>query len=251
MLERFISQGQMKKFTRLTAVVAAVMVVSVSMSSKAFAGGGPTVLGLGDFVGLDSLVGGASIQVGDKIFSDFSIDGDVLADAVEVVAIQDSNGYGISFQGVFGVAGFGVSDFRLGFAVEVAPDSNQFISDVHLAFDGVVDGVGFAMVVEQVFDGGSIPLGNLLGQIVVNTPPDNLGDTLVLGQPTKKLYIQKDILLVAGGTEGEDHRRLVRGYTYAEITRIDQTFSQIPEPSTVLLVTIGLLGAAATARRRS
>jgi len=206
-------------------------------------------LSLGQTVGLSDLIAnGDSIQIGDKIFSEFSVDGEINSSSVVIKAIQDLNGYGISIRGGFFAFGNDVTDFRFEFAVEVAPESSQYISDVHLRFNGAVVGNSFAQVVEQIFDGGGNPIGNLLGQISVNNPPQKLEDTFYLATPLKKLYIQKDVLLVS---DLEAHKRVGQDFSYSSISIIDQTFSQIPEPSTVVLVAAGLLGVAMTARRRS
>jgi hypothetical protein len=54
-----------------------------------------------------------------------------------------------------------------------------------------------------------------------------------------KLWVQKDIIATGGGAANG----------FASISIIDQTFSQVPEPSTVMLVGLGLLGLVAMRRK--
>jgi len=61
-----------------------------------------------------------------------------------------------------------------------------------------------------------------------------------LDSPAAKLWVTKDLILTGGGG-GAD--------SFMSIGTIEQTFSQIPEPGTVLLVGLGLLGAVALKRR--
>lgn len=242
---RFLSGCSIKSI----AVIAVAVLLGLASKSDAT----PLHLNLGQSVGLADIIGQyGSVQVGDKIFADFSIVGDVAPHQVTVTAIQDTFGYGLRFSGGFVAVGNQITDFVLGFSVAVAPEAEEwYISDVHLRFNGNYVGEGFAEIVEQVFAGGPIPLGSLLGQLFVSNPPTILEDTFYLQQPLKKIYVLKDVLLYGGG-DVPPHRRIgnVAGTNRATISVIDQTFSQIPEPGTVLLVAAGLLGVALTGRRR-
>jgi hypothetical protein len=56
----------------------------------------------------------------------------------------------------------------------------------------------------------------------------------------QELWVEKDVT-VTGGANANG---------FAGISIINQTFSQVPEPSTVLLVGLGLLGMVAVNRKR-
>jgi hypothetical protein len=191
---------------------------------------------LGSPVGLQNLTNGQSLVVGDKVFSDFFISGDISANQVTVTPIEDSFGYGISFSGGFGAMGQATNDFILAYTVSVVTNSPDLISDVHLRFNGSSVGLGsggwgLASVTEQVFDANLA----LVGQMAVfafssaNQTTNQLENTLAINPPQPTLVIGKDVLLIASGG-------------FATISTIDQTFSQIPEPSTLVLVTSGLTG---------
>jgi hypothetical protein len=112
------------------------------------------------------------------------------------------------------------------------------ISDVHLRFNGAYSGDAFSEVIEQVFGTGFVLLNK--EDLVVSNPPPVFEDVYWLDQPSNKILVVKDVILYAEG-----HRRL----SHASISTIDQTFSQIPEPGTVLLVAAGLFGLILTGRR--
>ncbi|MDW8342892.1 MAG: PEP-CTERM sorting domain-containing protein [Verrucomicrobiae bacterium] len=244
---------QSRKMSGMRLLGIAVVAISMTLGLASKSVASPLVLQLGQSVGLADIINQhGSVQVGDKIFADFSIVGDVTANKVTVTAIQDTFGYGLRFSGGFLAVGNQITDFVLGFSVAVDPQAvDWFISDVHLRFNGNYVGEGFAEIVEQVFSGGPAPLGSLLGQMFVSNPPTILENTFYLQQPLKKIYVLKDVLLYGGG-DVPPHKRLgnVAGTNRATISVIDQTFSQIPEPGTVLLVAAGLLGVALTGRRR-
>jgi len=228
------------------AVVA--FVASLSLVTKVSASPAANVALPG--VGLDTLLDGGSIQVGDKIFADFSISGFDAA-GVLVIGIEENGHYGVRLQGGFAAFGNQVQDILIGFSVCVAPQSSQLISGVQLDFNGAVaTGSGHASVVETAVT----PSGEqmLLPPLVVVNPPPILSASADLVSPQQKIYVLKDILLVAGG-DTAPHKRLgneSEAVNAVLISQIDQLFVQIPEPGTVVLVAAGLLGVAITGRRR-
>jgi hypothetical protein len=213
----------------LTIIVCAFVVTGAAHAGSSF---------LGSPVGLQNLTNGQSLVVGDKVFSDFFISGDISANQVTVTPIEDSFGYGISFSGGFVAVGLGdeTEDMVLGYTVAVVTNSPNLISDVHLRFNGSSVGLGsggwgLASVTEQVF-GANLALVDQMAVFAfssANQTTNQLENTLLINPPRPKLVIHKDVLLRASGG-------------FATISIIDQTFSQIPEPSTLGLVSLGLTG---------
>ncbi len=195
-------------------------------------------------VELDQLISNnGSIQVGDKIFSGFSLipTGNILPSQIIVTPIQDNYGWGLRFSSENMTAiGAQVNGFVLQFNVSVAPESNMLISDVHLRYNGASFGNGYSEVVETAIDPTT---DNVLGQTAVRNPPPELSSGFNLSQPVSELTIVKDVRLT-----GDTGQRLLSDNT-ASISWIDQTFSQIPEPSAALLVVAGLFGLVLTTRR--
>jgi hypothetical protein len=197
----------------------------------------------------DVIDGGGQFRVADKLFT--------VTDFFSVAF--DASAIGIT-ELDFGLAGRGfrltdawadvpgdslASDFTLSYMVEVVDDpntavdeSNFRIVDNRLDFDGFATGVGsFARVDETVLD----ELGNFLGEKSVFANGDGTSqfeDRIDFGLPGfSKLNIVKDAQFfapLAGGTAGASF--------------IDQTFSQIPAPSTFAIAGVLLLGS--SARRR-
>jgi hypothetical protein len=221
----------------------AVLFTSVLLgsSSACLAGSQVVALDPGQSINLSQLtpVNGSSVLVGDKLFGNFSFQysdtdtnllNDLQPSAFSLTALSNTNGFGVSFTGPMSAIGNVTEDIVFRFSVTVT-NSSQLISDVHLDYDGTVLGSGFSSVVETVFTGGFG--GTPIDQINVF----NLGSTNQLGAaanlpvPQQEIYIEKDVIL-GGGAAGSQNAAL--------ITIIDQTFSQIPEPSTLLLSVAGL-----------
>lgn len=194
-------------------------------------------------VALDELIAsGESLVVGDKIFDDFSfLSQDFMSSDVLVTPVLDEYGYGLRFTGEWSAVGEETVGFVIQFTAEVAQESQQLISDVHLRYNGAYLGSGYSEVVETVLD---FDTDAVLGQIMVNNPPPVLEAGFDLAEPTTKITVIKDVQII-----GDDagHRRLSENR--ASISFIDQTFSQIPEPGTVLLVAAGIFGLCLTGRR--
>ncbi|HUJ11201.1 MAG TPA: hypothetical protein VL171_14360 [Verrucomicrobiae bacterium] len=191
----------------------------------------------GDTVNLSQLVGpgSASIQVGDKLFSDFGIPGtEVPVNSVNVTALSNLFGYGISFSSSqFAAIGNTTNDIILEYSVTVT-DPQRLISDVHLSYNGSNAGSGFSHLTEEIFTGGFG--GQKIAQLDVLNPgnPNPIFQNSVNLVPTREtLFIQKDLYLFGGGSSS--------GLNYALVSIVDQTFSEIPEPSALLLAGIGFL----------
>lgn len=199
------------------------------------AGAVTTNLTNGSSVPLDYLTAGNSAQVGDKLFSDFTFNMSGAfpvtfgADDITVTNITDGSGnFGIRLQGNISPNVGGSGDIFVTFTVLVlAP--NTFISDIHLAYSGTA----ISAVTEQALVGSTV-----VGHLEVSNP-GGASDVMANIAPAQvQLLIQKDIFVRSVSEP-------------ASINYIDQTFSQVPEPGTMMLVSVGLLGLCAVARRSS
>jgi len=208
----------------ITAVVASLLLSGVVPNSS-FAQ--VTNLNLGQSVNLSELTNGLSLQVGDKLFSAFTFTkgGDFPdnfgADDLNVVAINDASGnLGIRFLGSIAPIIGGSGDVFITYSVGVT-QPGSFISDLHLEYDGTA----ISAIAEQAFaNENPSPVAHLeVSNPPVLNPPTNFFASATLLTPVTQLQIEKDIFVRSGG-----------GATF--ISKIDQTFSQIPEPSTCALL---------------
>lgn len=205
-------------------------------------------------VKLSDLVGGQTLQVGDKLFTNWDVmvaGYPISADNINVIPITDIHGnFGFRLQSGFFAPSGTFSDVLLTYRVTVL-DPNMLISDIHLAFNGAAVGAGaLAVVVEQ----GTAP-GGFVRQAMVHTP-NQLSDVVFFEDaPQSFINVSKDIFLFGG----------IDSQGFATISYIDQTFSQterggpgggdaVPEPSTLALFGLGagtLVFFAWNRRRRS
>ena len=175
---------------------------------------------------------------GDKKFNGFAYHpaGDMpSADQIDVVATTDGQGnLGIRFIGPFvDQFGDGPSDALLEYTV-TATDPHKLISDVHLAANTRVIGDGYASITETFLPEDP---NTSLAVYDLNPGPTQLSDWADLTIPQRSLHVQKDILMNAASAS-----------SLATLSFIDQTFSQVPEPSAA---TLWLLGISLVLVRRS
>jgi len=194
----------------------------------------------------DLLPGGsqeAGIAVGDKTFSEFfyaTLPGDDMPDAedINVFAFQDTDGnFGVSFHGAFlDLPGGGPSDALLRFTVavsEAAAAQGYRISGANLFAGGLGLGDDSFFAIDESFQENNETL-NAFGTTLNGADETQLSDWVFFDELYTSLRVTKDILAIAGDNSGVPARTTV----------IDQSFSQvqIPEPTTIGLVALGLLG---------
>jgi len=216
-----------------------VAALSLCIATSSFA----TTITLGDPIPLDSLIDGtfdpdgdgvgqSNLSVGGKFFDNFSYagTGDVpAADGVNVIPIQDCDGnVGIRFQGGFiDLPGGNPSDALIAFNASIDAGPGMVIDGVHLAFNGSsVGGGGFAGITETFLPLNS-PVLNVFDDGMGNV---QLSDWAAVDPAVQTLQIQKDIILNAGTGVA------------ATLSFVDQTFSMVPEPNSMVLLLIGFVG---------
>jgi hypothetical protein len=189
---------------------------------------------LGPGVPMSDLLGGEELLVGDKLFTDFTyaFTGDnPPPENVNVIPILEilptEQNYGIRFQGGFIDLGTnGASDVLITYTVHVT-DPSRSIVDVHLAANtNIGPGTGFAGVTETFLP--TFP-DLIIEAFDLEPGPTQLVDWADLPHPVQWLPVQKDIILLAAERD-----------SVAQLSFVDQTFSQVPEPGAVALLAAAL-----------
>ena len=190
------------------------------------------------FVLLSDLVSGEvpGIAVGDKHFTGFNYShlGDMpLANEVKVLGFQDPAGnWGISFHGIFrDDPGGSASDALIRYVVEVAAaqaENGIRISDAHVFLGGVGVGPNSVITVDETFLESNESMS--VFSSTLGPGAQQLSDSAFFDPVLRKLHVTKDIFVKA------DANRTLP----ARATVIDQSYSQTPEPTAIVLALVGM-----------
>lgn len=223
------------------------------------------VSGTGNATMMTELLAGSSIQVGDKLFSDWSYEviqsfstltfEDVSifdVSTIEVIGLgADDMNPGIRFQTASGAPAFSVDDFNLldvefTFKVSVLNPLYQ-IDSVSLAVDGLIEGEDSSVAIGDDIATNSAALDPLSGGnvtsfdpwVAVSSPGPLNGSDSASFDPLSEIWVKKDIFLASDGG-------------IVNVNWIDQNFHQtaVPEPTTMLLMGVGLLGICGVTRKK-
>lgn len=185
---------------------------------------------------LSTLLDGGTIQDGDKLFSGFtySFTGNMPPpDQVNVTPYTDPQGnFGIQFDGSFlDFVLNGGSDALIDFTVTVTDPSKQIVGVNLSGNPSVIGGPGVMAVTETFLPHVNDSSLNIYDIVIGAT---KLSDSLMFSQGFSSLRVQKDILGFSNGG-------------VAQMSVLRQTFVQangppIPEPATVTLMSLGLIG---------
>lgn len=204
----------------------------------------------------DLIASGGTIQVGDKLFSDFgyaSASPDAPgADGIDVIAIPPGGtdpfgNFGIRFNlAGFDTPGGGSTIFVITFSVE-ATNPQSLITDAVLSSNLAIAGTPGddedpSGDIRETISAEGVGIVGVLDNFVRKTPPPDLEDVTTFAPPGafQKLFIEKVVQLEST----EDG--------IATVSVIDQSFSQtvIPEPSSIIMGGMGVLFGIGCAWRR-
>lgn len=211
--------------------------VSIVFASAASAAWIPLT---GDPVSLSSLEGG-SLTFGDKGLSDVEFSGVASGgafppnpDTMTVQGGQDSvtGDYGLRFNFSWVAASNQTINATLNFKMSILPGyDDYFINGVSLYLTGVsAFGTGGVYVGENVWD-AAFPEGNIVASLSCSKQ-QNDGNANLVDQagftPLKEGWTRSIDFSLSGGTNGGAH-----------LSEFYQFYSQIPEPTTLLLLGLG------------
>ena len=227
---------------------ASAIVALLLFSSATIARAQVTNLAPGQSINLATVINSnLTLQIADKQFGNFWFNysdnigyaqGILYSSNVTITALSNIIGFGISLTEPYSLLGVGTRDFVLHYtALVTAP--NYYIDDIDLAVTGTDGNFGEGSLAENVFIGGfgATSVGKIQAFTSTNWGPISAQANIV--PPQTELWVEKDVILQGS-----------QNYSSASISEIDQTYSEIPEPSTVFLVGVGVLGAVAVIRRR-
>lgn len=200
---------------------------------------------------VQQIIDAGGIKIVDKTFTEWRVtttaQGNGLAPqagAISVTAIQISGEYGMRFNGPWSAAPGDLADTTIGF--RATADDPWLMCDNSLVLAGFgADKGGLASISENVYGADPtkvLPLTSIANKYVyyVSDTNNKTTDHKEFGEDLKDIWVIKDVIVNGSTAPGAT----------AHISEFYQTFSQIPEPSTVVLLAVGALLALVHRRRR-
>jgi len=204
---------------------------------------------------IDEVMAGGGLVVGDKLFDSFrvtttSTQGTIApgSDAIKVTGVIVEGDYGLRFNGPWSAAAGQLADSTIKFRVSI---TEPYLSQGHLIKDNglfmtafgaspTLDN-GMVSISENVYatdpDAGfNQPVANKLVYYISDQNNDLFDEKdfydFVQGQPVAlpEIWVVKDVVANGG---------LPDGVGVAHVSEFFQTFSQVPEPTTIGLLCLG------------
>jgi|ERR1035438_3449382 hypothetical protein len=188
---------------------------------------------------LAQLANGGTISIGDKTFSGFSYLNSGLTsfdpNGIIVTATQSGGIDYLTWSGNISLASGGVAtaDLLLNYIVTANRGTINMIDQSYTGGAGTLNGL---LTVDETAAIGGVVGGTVVGnshlQIGDNSdPPAETGDNLIINPSQSVLYVTKDIGFAVISPNGG----------FVSLSRVTQSFHQVPEPTTMIAGALLLL----------
>jgi hypothetical protein len=208
----------------------------------------------------DLIASGGSLTVGDKVFSNFGYTGNtgnfpdptgITVNPIPPSGTDAQGNFGIRFGlGAFSPPGV-TTDFLITYTVT---SLGAGIIDVHLDSNLAITGTPgpqdhpFGSIVETIATEpgpGGLHLAQISNGVTPTTSSLHATAGFVPPGPYQSLFVTKDVLLFSTGVPGTAEQDAITNVSF-----IDQSFSQVPEPGSLMLLGLSGLGLVGLAWRR-